>query len=401
MSNPALNDSAIYRAITDYMQTSYAGELVEYAPNGTAPLFALTSLMNPVKPCFNIEHGFWSQSAVFPSMTLTAAVANGTDATFTVGSTQNVLKGDTYLVWASTKEIVRVNSVNSATSVTVTRSFGATTGVAIASGVKLYKISNAFEEASMRPAPRSTNPTRIMNYTQIIRNTWALPGTVAAMKPTIGGSQTAKNLKECKMWHAQDIEFNLIFGQKYIGTADSQSIHAMEGVVESVRRYAPGNVFAAGGTTSYTQLETMLNKCFDTIANGRNGNVRTAFVGGTARTVINNIGRASGQYQIIDGQTNFGLQFSSFKTSRGTFNMIEHPLLNSNADFAKMLLAIDIPSLTLCYLPGRQQLENNYNAIGQFTNGEDSVGGDILSEVTMENTNPYAHVIIENLTAAA
>ena len=81
--------------------------------------------------------------------------------------------------------------------------------------------------------------------------------------------------------------------------------------------------------------------------------------------------------------------------------MIEHPLLNSNADFAKMLLALDIPSLTLCYLPGRQQLENNYNSIGQFTNGEDSVGGDILSEVTMENMNPYAHVIIENLTAAA
>lgn len=402
MANPALSDSSNYNSITDYLQKSYLGDIIRYAPNGTAPLFALTSLMNPAKPCFNIEHGFFSKSAVFPSMTLTAAVADGTATTFTVASTQNVLAGDTFIVWGVTvKEIVRVATVNSATSITVIRSFGAATGVAIPNSTKLYKVSNAFEEASGRPAPRSINPVRIMNYTQIIRNVWALPGTVAALKPTVGGNQSAQNQDECKMFHAQDIEFNLLFGQKYIGTLNGQSVHTMEGILESTRRYAPGNIFQAGGATNYAQLEGMLNKCFDIIQNGRNGNVRTLFVGGTARTVLNNIGRNSGQYQIVDGQTSFGLQFSSFKTSRGQFNMIEHPLLNSNADFSGMAFAVDVPSLSLCYLPGRQQVENNYNAIGQFNTGEDSVGGDILSEVTMENLNPYAHVVIFGLTTAA
>ncbi|MGK3946225.1 hypothetical protein ABK046_48725, partial [Streptomyces caeruleatus] len=73
-------------------------------------------------------------------------------------------------------------------------------------------------------------------------------------------------------------------------------------------------------------------------------NERVLFVGGAAKRVLNNIGRLNGTYNITDGQTSYGLQFSTFKTSRGTFRTVEHPLFNSNADWAKMAVAVDLSS---------------------------------------------------------
>jgi hypothetical protein len=57
------------------------------------------------------------------------------------------------------------------------------------------------------------------------------------------------------------------------------------------------------------------------------------------RKVLNNIGRLNSEPTLLqNGQTSYGLQFGSFKIARGTFRMIEHPLFNSNVDWAKYAL---------------------------------------------------------------
>jgi len=175
----------------------------------------------------------------------------------------------------------------------------------------------------------------------------------------------------------------------------------MDGIIESIRRYAPaGNTTAAGGTTTYAQLQTALNGCFDVTSNGRTGNRRTLFVGGGARHVINEIGRLSGNYQIMDGATSFGLQFQSFRTSRGEFKMIEHPMLNSNDDWKKMAIAVDMDYIRVPYL--RKTANSEYGMDGRYvTSGQDAVGGTMTTELTMEIVNPSAFAIITGLTAAA
>lgn len=75
--------------------------------------------------------------------------------------------------------------------------------------------------------------------------------------------------------------------------------------------------------------------------------------------------------------------------------------MNTNTTWAKMAIAVDIPSLSLCYIPGRQQVWGTYDKDRGFTVGEDSMGNDILSELTLENLNPSAHAVIHGLTAAA
>ena len=132
-------------------------------------------------------------------------------------------------------------------------------------------------------------------------------------------------------------------------------------------------------------------------------NERVLFVGGKARSVLNNIGRLNSTYYMENGETSFGLQFATFKTSRGTFRMIEHPLFNSNDVWAKMAVAVDLSSIGVAYLNGRQTQNKEFNADGKTAQdfGIDAVGGTLTTECTMLVKNPPANAIITGLTAAA
>jgi len=399
MTTPALQDYSTYNAITDYLSKSFAAQMIRYAPNGMAPIFGLTNMLGEGK-AVSVEHGYFAKTMIFPAATLNGAILDGAATSFKVVSTENILVGD-LLRAQSTGEIVRVVAVVDATTLTVARGVGQIAAAAIADAVVLYGIGNAFEQASTRPSSRLMNPVRVMNNTQIFRNSWALPKTMEVIRPVVGDSLTSEGKQDCALLHAADIEKAIIFGQKSASTVNNQYMTTMDGIVESVRRLAPvGNTNTAGATTTFTQLETYLNPCFDTINNGRNGNERTLFVGGTARTVINNIGRLNGTYQIVDGQTNFGLQFSTFRTSRGTFRMIEHPMLNSNAAWAKMAIAVDLAAIRCMYLRKTSNIE--YGMDGRAVeNGLDAVGGTLTTEMTLENVNPGAHAVIYGLTAGA
>jgi hypothetical protein len=246
-------------------------------------------------------------------------------------------------------------------------------------------------------------PARVINFTQIFRNSWAIARTLGVIQAIVGNGNVAESRQDCALLHAADIERALIFGQKSSSTVNSQYMTTMDGVVETTRRLGPaGNTSTASSTTTYTQLEGFLNGGFDTITDQRNGNDRVAFVGGGARTVINNIGRLYGTYQLVESATSFGLQFSTFRTSRGTFRMIEHPMLNSNTDWKKMMLTVDLPSIKLAYLPDSKQINQEYGPKGDIADsGQDSIGGTLTSELTVEITNPSANCVVYGLTAAA
>lgn len=398
----ALQDSYYYNTTNsgtqDYLAKSFAGTLIRLSPNGQCPLFGLTSML-PEAKATAVEHGYFAKTMVFPSVQMNGAVLAAATS-LVVDSTDNILVGEMLRV-NTTGEIVRVSAVVDSVTLTVRRATGQVAAANIADDVKLYSVGTSFEQGSNAPASRLMNPTRVMNNTQIFRSSWALAGTVTAITPIVGSSLVAESRIDCGLFHGADIEKAMFFGQKSGQTGNSQYLTTMDGIIESVRRLGPaGNTTVAGSTTTYAQLQTALNGCFDVTSNGRTGNRRTIFVGGLARHVINEIGRLSGNYQILDGTTSFGLQFQSFRTSRGEFKMIEHPMLNSNTDWSKMAVAIDIDSIRVPYLRKTSNVE--YGMDGRYvTSGQDSVGGTMTTELTMEIVNPAAFAIITGLTAAA
>lgn len=386
---------------TDLQKKSFAGMITRLMPNGSAPLFGLTSMLSS-ETAVATEHGFFTKTMLFPEMTLNGAIADGVVNVFTVTSTSNILPGMLLRV-NTTGENILVNQVLSPTQVQVTRGVGTVAAAAIADTVKLFQVGSAFEEGSDRPTALNVTPVRITNLTQIFRNTWALTDTARATQVIAGETTVAENKQDCAAFHAADIEKSLFFGQKSQGTRNGKPFRTMDGLISIVGNlsyyppsYSSANITTAGATTTYTQLEAALDPVFNQATDPKVANERVMFVGGTAKLVLNNIGRLNGTYQLVDGQTTWGLQFSTFKTARGTFRVIEHPLFNTNSTWSKMAVAVDLSTFNVAYLGDRKTRSEE-----DFGDGQDAVGGSLTTELTCLIKNPPANAIIYNLTAGA
>mgnify|MGYP000157874539 CR=1 FL=1 len=249
---------------------------------------------------------------------------------------------------------------------------------------------------------RQVSVVYVPNYTQIFRNSWALTDTARATQVIAGDSNVAESRGECAGFHAADIEKAIFFGQKYTNTLNSKPIRTMDGLINQVTTNAASNVTTAGATTNYTQLEAALDPCFNQATDPKVANERVLFVGGSAKRVLNNIGRLNGTYQLVGGATSYGLQFSTFKTARGTFRVIEHPLFNTNTSWAKMAVAVDLSSFKLAYLGDRKTKNDEFGVSGEIAdNGQDAVGGTLTTEMTAVIKNPPANAVLYNFTAAA
>jgi len=392
----------------DLAKKSFAGMITRLMPNGQAPLFGLTSMLQS-DTAVQTEHGFFTKTMLFPQFQVSASGQTASDTTFTVVSTAQLLPGQIHRI-DSTGENVIINAVISNTQVSVTRGTGTVAAASIGASVHAYQVGNAFEEASLRPNSLIINPVRITNYTQIFRNTWAISDTIRATQMIAGDTNIAESRQDCAAFHAADIEKALFFGQKSQGTRNGQAFRTLDGLLNIIGNlaYYPSyvsstNVTTAGSTTNFTQLEAAIDPCFNQTTDPKVANERVLFVGGAAKRVLTAIGRLNGIYQMVDGQTNWGLQFSTFKTSRGTFRVIEHPLFNSNTSWQKMAVAVDLSSFTVAYLGDRKTQNKEFNQDGNEANdnGIDAVGGTLTTELTAVVRNPPANAVIFGLTAGA
>ncbi len=386
----------------DLVKKSFAAAITKLMPNGGAPLFGITALLKE-ETAAQIEHGYFSKTMVFPYVTANGAVAAG-DTTITVDSTANMLPG--MVIRAdSTNENILVVAVVSPTQLQVQRAFGTIAAQAVADNINFWMVGNAYEQGSTRPQALSISATRIVNYTQIFRNSWALTGTLQATQVIAGGTNVAESRQECAGFHACDIEKSLLFGQKFLGTRNGQPISTMDGLINTVQNNASGNITTLGATTNYTQFISALDPVFQQNTDPMNPNQRILFVGGVARNVIHAIARLNSTYYVQQQETSWGLQYDTIKIPRGTFQIIEHPLLNafgSSSTWAKMGIAVDVPTFGLAYMAGRKTLNQEYGTTGTpVDNGVDAVGGTLTTEVTNLVKNPAANAVLYNFTAGA
>jgi len=394
----------------DLAKKSFAAMITRLMPNGSAPLFGLTSMLT-AETAAQVEHGFFSKTMIFPEVKINfgAGYLAG-DTTFVVDTTVNILPGMIMRIERTGENII-IDSVTDAVTVVVTRAVGTVVAAAILDNDDFYQVGNAYEEASTRPLANNIIPVRITNLTQIFRNTWAISGSAQSTQVIAGDATDAESKQDAAAFHAVDIEKAIFFSQKSSGTRNGQPFRTMDGLINMVEEptnYPPSyggatNSFTAGATTNWTQLLGFLDPVFDQATDPKGAPERILFVGGTAMLVINEIGRLNGTYHLVDGQTNFGLQFRTLTTPRGKFRIVEHPLFNTNVVWAKMAVAVDLPTFKLAYLAGRKTQNKEFNTKGDMAqdNGIDAVGGTLTTEVTTVIKNTPANSVIRNLTAAA
>lgn len=387
----------------DLAKKSFSAMITRLMPNGSAPLFGLTALLKE-ETAYQIEHGFYSKTMLFPQLTLAAAAAVG-DTILNVVSTTNILPG-MIMRSDSTNENILVTAVVGPTQVAVQRAIGSVAQATINSAINLWMVGNAYEESSLRPASLIIIPQRVTNFTQIFRNTWAVSETTRATMLMAGDTAVAESKQDCAAFHAVDIEKSFFFGQRFFGSRNGQPFHTMDGVINAVTQNIPGNITTLGATTNYTQLEAALDPVFNQVTDPKSVGERILFCGGFARRVLHQVFRLNGTYFIEDGQTSWGLQFDSFKIPRGRFTIIEHPLFNAYGQastWARMAIALDLSTFNSAYMAGRKTTNKEFNTDGGAAqdNGIDAVGGTLTSELTCLVKNPAADAVLYNFTLGA
>ena len=382
------------------LQRSFTANLMRLQPNGAAPMFAMSGLAQH-KRIMATAHSVWVKQALFPSVTVNGAI-NTTATTLVVDSTTNVVAGTIYMKFNfsagtyAAPELLQVTAVTDATDLVVVRGFAGTIGTAISDNEVLIEVGNSNEEGSSMPVARSITMSEHTNFTQIFRNAWDMTETAAAVAVEPGISMIAENREDAMFLHAQDIEWSTIFGRKSASVYNGRPMRTMSGIEAIVTEYAPGNIASAGTTTTFDQLESMLHATLDTVIKGRSTGVKTLFCGSQAIETLNEIARATpnGRLQFTPESTQFGQQFHSFRTSRGMFEMVEHPLLNAHVATKKMAIVADLGTIDFQYLRDTAHKDVAYD-------GVDATSGVYTSELTVEMTNPTGWGIIHNLTAGA
>jgi len=378
---------------------SFAAHMLRLFPNGSAPLFALSSQTGK-STAKSTTHGYLSKTMTFIATTSTGG-DTAAATTLTIGSNAGMTVG-MVLLNLRTRENVRVTNVPSGTTtVEVTRAFGRVAAAAMNAADKLLQVGTAFAENSARPAARQLSTEYIPNYTQIFRNAWGLSDTARASMSEQGYSNIAESRKDCSMFHSVDAEGAIIWGQPKMDTTGSMPIHATQGVIDAIEQYAPGNTNTAGSTTTFAQWVTLLEPAFQYSTDLSNARSRVLFGDSTAVKVINDIGRLSGQVYITQNETSFGMNFTKFKFYKGEINIIEHPLMNGMG-LSGCALVMDMPALRLAYLEGRDTKAEEYGGNGKIVElGTDGVGGSLTTEFAVELVNPYSCAYIDGLTAGA
>jgi hypothetical protein len=386
---------------TELNKRSFAATMLRLFPDGSAPIFSLTSETGRSSAKAS-THGYFTK-------TLTLAwnqINNGAGYTnvatvFVVDSTAGFLP-DQILHCPRTQENIRIVSVDSATQITVVRAFGRVAAAALVDNDFLLMVGTAHAEGSARPTARGLTTVYVSNFTQIFRNAWALTDTARASYTEMGFENIAENKKDCMLLHSVDMESAIIFGQPKMDVSGTQPRHSTQGIIDACEQYAPANTNTAGGTTNLTQLETLFEPAFQFSHDLGDTKSRMVYTGSTGMKVFNKIARLNGTVQIMNGQNSFGFKFTTFQFYKGTLYLVEHPMLNGFANISGLAIAVDMPALKLAYMDGRDTRPEEYGGTGKNNaNGADAQGGSLTTEFATELLNPAGCAVIYGLTDGA
>ena len=351
---------------TDERPKSFREGILRFNPNGTAPIFALSSKAKK-RSVTDPEFAWWSEGNVLIRLQVNGAHAagdtlinvNSADPTSTtlganLGTATNLKPGDILLVEPATDsatftaELIEVDDVLSDTQFTSKRAAGGTTAASIANAVFLTVISSAYAEGTGVPRSVSRNPIKFLNYIQIFKDTYELTGT--ADKTVTRTNNNYSEDKKRKMFkQSADIEWSMMLGRPAETTGENGKPKRFMG---GLRNFIP-----TGNTTVFTSAVTpssFLDSLapvfdFDTGA----GDTRMLFAGNQALIELSKIFAGEVLYNVNNVVKVYGMDFQEFILPNGRVLIKSHPLLSRHGLYKKAGFVIDFDALSYVTMTGR------------------------------------------------
>lgn len=354
---------------TDERPKNFRESILWMNPNGSAPLFALTSKAKK-RIVDDPEFSWWDEPnniyrlQVNGALTSsdTTVVVDTADPTATTlstawGTATHLKPGDLLMVEPAADnatfnpEVIEVVSVSSDTTFTVKRGRAGTSAASISNDVYLLLIGSAYAEGTAAPSAVSRNPVKYYNYTQIFKDSYELSGTADSTRARTGSPWS--NDKKRKMFdHSLKIEMSMLFGQRSEGTGDNGKPLRTMGGIRSQIPSETTTVFGAAVTVS--SFLDAVYKVFnwDTPA----GDERIAFCGNLALNELNKVVQSNANTEIQFGGIveTYGMKFREFVLPQGRILLRTHPLLNRHPTlYGKSMWILDFDSINYVALKDR------------------------------------------------
>lgn len=352
---------------TDQRPKDFREYILWRSPNGTAPLFALSSKMKK-ESATDPEYNWWEQELNAIRMALNDAATAGpasTTITVNLGDAQDLVPGDILLVekaitTAYDHELIIVSSVTSATVFVAKRGQVGTTAAIIANGTFMTKIGNAFAEGTGAPTSSSRNPTKLFNYLQIFKTTYNITGT--ALETDTRTGDTLKNEKKMKMFdHAAAVEMAWLFGKRFETTgANGKPLRFSGGMLYMLSQYASTRIVAYTTTPTESTLLDAVYPIWD--YETESGNERIVFAGNGFLNSLNKLAKAATSTRInFNGYiTQYGMKLAHWIFPQGELFVKTHPLFNTHGRFTNDAFIFDPSAMRYRYLRNRDmQFKDN------------------------------------------
>jgi len=351
---------------TDERPKNFREGILRFNPNGTAPIFALSSKAGK-RTTDDPEFAWWAEGNVLIRLQINGALAAGdtnivvdsVDPTATtlgvnLGVATHLKNGDILLVEpladsaTFNHEIIRVQEVQSETNFTATRGVGGTTAASISDNQFLTVISSAYAEGTGVPPAVSRNPIKYNNFIQIFKDTYELTGTADNTK-TRTNNNYSEDKKRKMFKHSSDIEWSMLFGRSAETTGENGKPLRYMGGVRSFLPTTNVTVFAAAVTPSAFLDAIAPVFDFDTGA----GDSRIVFAGNQALIELSKIFANEVIFNVNNVVKQYGMDFQEFVMPNGRIMLRSHPLLSRHALYRKSAFILDFDAIKYVTQKGR------------------------------------------------
>ena len=350
-----------------------------------APLMALISTL-PRESTSNRVINHYEEG--FPTMTVTVAstVAASGATSITTSETGGALitRLFTQLRNERTGEIFLATADGSGQTITIAdayRAFSTTIAAIMSAGDTLTVIGSATPEAYTSPTPQSSKPTLVTNYTQEIRESFALSNIVADSSLRTGNQYSNDHFRALSRW-ATKAE-NAFFWSELATATDTGGTtnYAMRGLSATITT----NVDTINGLISQNTIKTHLKNVF------KYGNQqKICFCGNDFLQAWMDIIEAKPgmQIRVVPGEDKFGLGFTEYMVPYGTVFIKPSPLFNANPAWIGHAFFLDVPNLTYRYFINNDlDLHENILTDNRPTYRKDEFAGIISLETWFEQTH--------------
>lgn len=358
---------------TDERPKSFREKILFLDPNGDTPIFGLSSKAGKYQVT-DPEYSWWAETqhhvrlrvngahtAGQTTITVDSADPSASDMSVPYGTATHLKPGDLLQMEPAAAsmgasfapEVMRVDTVISDTSFTVSRGVGGTTAGALTDNDMMTLIGSAYAEGSGVPEAVSRNPIKFSNYCQIFKTSYEITGTADHTTARTGSAWS--NDKKRKMFdHSRGIEMSLLFSHVKHETTGTNGKPLR--YTAGLRAYVPSankQAFTAAVTTA--ALIDALEPIYAFSGGGLGGDTRIGFTGNEGLIELGKIIKGDSDVTIELGEVIklWGINFRELVMPWGRLLLKAHPLLSRHPVYKSSLYIMDFSAVKYAPLSGR------------------------------------------------